>query len=145
MAAKILPDFRLKMNKCYVELIFRPSVPDNISNWKVFEDDKKILELLHYEKTFKNAIIDEEENDRLMNEREDEEKDQSNIIPKSIVKMEHLYDLHDKLKKSTNYKMHSSSMKYESVNLGTKEDPKIINLSLGFSPQEKVLFVKLFE
>jgi len=40
MAAKLLPDFRLKKNKCYVQLIFRPSVPDNISNWQVFEDDK---------------------------------------------------------------------------------------------------------
>ena len=32
MAAKLLPDFILKKNKCYVELIFRPSVPDNVSN-----------------------------------------------------------------------------------------------------------------
>jgi len=33
MAAKIFLDFRLKKNKCSVKLIFRPSVPDNISNW----------------------------------------------------------------------------------------------------------------
>jgi len=30
------------------------------------------------------------------------EIDQSNIIPKLVVKMEHLYDLHDKFKKPTN-------------------------------------------
>lgn len=59
-----------------------------------------------------------------MNESEDEEKDQSNIIPKSVVKMEHFYDRHDKFKKPTNCKTHSSSMKYESVNLGTEKDPK---------------------
>jgi len=69
-----------------------------------------------------------------MNESEYEEKDQSNIIPKSVVKMEHFYDLHDKFKKLTNCKMHSSSMKYESVNLGTKKDPKNVNLGLGCSP-----------
>jgi len=39
MAAKLLPDFRLKKNKCSVELIFRLSVPDNISNWQFFKDD----------------------------------------------------------------------------------------------------------
>jgi len=119
-ASKLFSDLRLNKNKYYVELIFRPYVPVNISNRKVFEDDKKILEFLHYEKTFKNVVIDEKEHDKLMNEREDEEKDQSNIIPKSVVKMELLYDLDDKFKKLTNCKMHSSSMKYESINLGTK-------------------------
>jgi len=34
-----------------------------------------------------------------MNEREDEEKDQPNVIQKLVVKMEHLYDLHDRFKK----------------------------------------------
>ena len=81
MAAKLLLDFRLKKNKCYVELIFKLSVPDNISNWQVFEDDKQILEFLHNEKTFKNAVIDEKEHEKLMNEREDEEKYQPNVIP----------------------------------------------------------------
>lgn len=33
MVAKLLPNFKLKKNKCSVELIFRPSVPDNILNW----------------------------------------------------------------------------------------------------------------
>ena len=36
-------------------------------------------------------------------------------------------------------------MKYESVNLGTKKDPKNVNVGLGFSPQEKAAFVKLFK
>ena len=83
-------------------------------------------------------LIGEKEHDRLMSKREDEEKDQPNVIPKSIVKMECLYDLHDKFKSLTSYKMHSSSIKYESVNLGTKEVPKNVNLGLICSPQEKV-------
>lgn len=145
MVAIFFPDFRLKKNKYYVELIFRPFMPDNISNWQVFEDDEKILEFLHCEKTFKNAVINEKEHDRLMNERDGEEKDQFNTISKLVVKMEHLYNLYDKFKKPTNFKTHSSSMKYESVNLGTKEDPKTVNLGLGCSPQEKATFVKLFK
>lgn len=68
----------------------------------MFKDDEKILEFLHCEKIFKNAFIDKKEHDKLMNEREGEEKDQPNVIPKSVVKMEHLYDLHDKFKKPTN-------------------------------------------
>ena len=61
MAIKLSPDFRLKKNKCYVELIFRPSVPDNISNWQVFKEDEQILEVLHCEKTFKNVVIEEKD------------------------------------------------------------------------------------
>lgn len=82
-------------------------------NWQVFKGDEQILEFLHCEKKFKNAFIDDKEHDKLMNGSEDEENYQPNIIPKSVVKMEHFYDLHDKFKKPTNYKMHSSSMKYE--------------------------------
>ena len=36
-------------------------------------------------------------------------------------------------------------MKYELVNLGTKEDPNNVNLGLGCSPQEKAAFFKLFK
>ena len=82
-------------------------MPVNISNWQVFEDDEKILEFLHCKKTFKNAVIDEKDHDKHMNERKGEEKDQPNVIPKWVVKVEHLYDLHDKFNKPTNYKTHS--------------------------------------
>ena len=34
-----------------------------------------------------------------MNGSEEKENDQPNIIPKSVVKMEHFYDLHDNFKK----------------------------------------------
>lgn len=57
MAIKLLLDFRLKKNKCYVELIFRPSIPDNISNWWEFEGDEWILELLHCKRTIKNSLL----------------------------------------------------------------------------------------
>jgi len=34
-----------------------------------------MIEFVHCEKTFKSVVIDEKEHDKLMNEREDEEKD----------------------------------------------------------------------
>jgi len=111
----------------------------------VFEDDEIILQFLQCKKTIKNVVINEKEHDKLMNDKEEKENDHSNVIPKSVVKMEHLYDLHDKFKKSTNYKTHSSSMKSEIVNLGTKEYPKNVNLGLRCSPQEKATFIKLFK
>ena len=48
-------------NKCSIELIFRSSVPDNVTNLRVFDDDQHILEFLTNEETFKDAVIDDEE------------------------------------------------------------------------------------
>jgi len=57
-----------------------------------------------------------------------------NVIPKSVVKLEEFYDLHDRYKTTTNCKTHNSSMKFEIINLGTKENPKNINQGLGCTP-----------
>ena len=71
--------------------------------------------------------------------------DMVNSIPKSVVRLEEWYDLHDKFRKSMNCKMNSSSLTHEKVNLGTKVNPQCINLGLGCSEQEKVAFIKLFK
>ena len=48
-------------NWCSVEFLFRPLVPDMITNLLVFDDDQQIIECLKNDKTFKGAIIDDEE------------------------------------------------------------------------------------
>ncbi len=42
------------------EVTNRPSVPDNIKNWQVFEDDKQIENSLQLEGEFQNLGIDED-------------------------------------------------------------------------------------
>ena len=53
-AARLVPT----NNRCSIELLFRPSVPDKITNMRVFDDDQQILECLMNDDTFKGAIID---------------------------------------------------------------------------------------
>ena len=48
-------------NKCYIEQIFRPSVPNSITNLRVFNDDEKIINFLTNDEVFKESIIDDEE------------------------------------------------------------------------------------
>jgi hypothetical protein len=44
-----------------VEILYKPSVPKNISNWKVFEGDEQIINFLTNQDNFKDlAIYDEE-------------------------------------------------------------------------------------
>jgi hypothetical protein len=71
--------------------------------------------------------------------------DMINSIPRSIVRLENFYDLHDKFRGSVNCKTNSSSLIYETINLGTKENPQNINFGMGCSEQERSSFIKLFK
>ena len=47
-------------NRCSIEFPFMPSILDNITNMRVFDDDQQILECLMNDDTFKGSIIDDE-------------------------------------------------------------------------------------
>lgn len=51
------------------------------------------------------------------------EKLEENSIPKLVVKLEDLYDIKDRFKQVTNSKLQSSTLRFELINLGTKENP----------------------
>ena len=77
--------------KFSVELIYRSSVPDNITNWRVFEDYEQIINFLHSEDTFKGSVIDNERNEALLQASTSEEKPKhNNKMPKNIVRVEKL-------------------------------------------------------
>ena len=63
VASKLLPAEGLSPDAFSVELLFRPSVPNNITNWRVFDDDQQIINFLHMEETFQGAVIDEHTHD----------------------------------------------------------------------------------
>jgi hypothetical protein len=113
-----------------------PSIPNNIINWRVFDDDHELINFLHLKDTFKDSIIDEGQNDILMNtDTNDDTKaaGPSNNIPRSVVMLEKLYDLQDKFKKVTNCNTNNSYLQFE-----------IVNLVFKFSPQNDNLGNKLF-
>jgi ribonuclease HI len=153
VASKLLPAEGLSPNAFSVKLLFRPSVPDNITNWRVFDDDQQIINFLHMEETFQGAVIDEQTHDDNLHDfmvipnpkPPETQSDMVNSLPKSVVRLEKFYDFKDKFKKTVNCKTNSSSLSYEKVNLGTSENPQCINLGLGCSKQEKYAFVKLFK
>jgi hypothetical protein len=92
----------------------------------------------------KDSIIDEYKHDRELNANvsslinqstEKNRTDPINNIPKSVVRLENLYDLQDKFKKVTNRKTNRSSMQFEVINLGSMKMPQIINLGKKSSPK----------
>jgi hypothetical protein len=43
VASKLIPPEDFSPDRFSVELIFRPSIPDNVTNWRVFNDDEDII------------------------------------------------------------------------------------------------------
>jgi hypothetical protein len=40
-----------------LEIIFRPSIPDNIDHWQVFKDDEQVLRFIHNVNEFSNFNV----------------------------------------------------------------------------------------
>jgi ribonuclease HI len=60
MASILSPLEEYEASTFAVEMIFKPSVPNNISNWKVFEGDEHIVDFLTNQDNFKDLAIDDE-------------------------------------------------------------------------------------
>ena len=60
-SSNLIPSGNFTHDIFYVELIYKLSIPDNITNWRIFDDDQKIIELLHSKDTFRGSVIDDEQ------------------------------------------------------------------------------------
>jgi hypothetical protein len=95
--------------KFFFELLYMPSIPDNNTSWRASDDDQQIIIFFH----LKDFIIDEGQHDQMMNIDQAQPRNQygsANNIPKNVVRLKKIYDLHDNFKKEKNYKTNISSM-----------------------------------
>ena len=112
-----------------IEILYRPWIPYNIVNWRIFDDDQQLINFLHLEDTFKDSIIHKGQYDLLMNidnidsTEDNNVADLNNNISRCVFGMENLYDLQEKLKEVRNYKNNNSYMHFEVVNLGSDITP----------------------
>jgi hypothetical protein len=105
------------------------------------------------EDTFQDVVIDEGTHDKNLQDFmviSDPRSPESAFepvksIPRSIVRLEKFYDFHEKFRGVFDCKTNSSSLIYETVNLGTRDNPQNINLGKGCSEQERLSFIKLFK
>jgi archaellum biogenesis ATPase FlaH len=102
VASKLIPFEKLLLDTFSMELLYRTSILDNLTNWRVFYDDEKIIIFLHLEGTFKDSIIDEDQHDGEMDVdvsvsiNQSIEKNITNLIKnifKSVRRLEKLHDL----------------------------------------------------
>jgi len=97
--SKLIPSEDFSPDRFSIEIIFRPSIPNNVTNWRVFNNDADIVNYPTSEGSYEEQIIDEHKHDLEIKHNHDH-----NPIPKFMVKMEELCDLKDRFKKITNSK-----------------------------------------
>jgi hypothetical protein len=87
-----------------IQVKYRPSLPDNVKFWKVFEDDAELTRFLVVIDEFVDLQIDREnEHDHEVEEQKFKRKIaareivqmSTNIIPKGLVPLERLFDNND--------------------------------------------------
>jgi hypothetical protein len=96
VASMITPSENLLPNTLSMKLLYIPSIPDNVTSLRVFDDDKKIIIFLHLEDTFKDLIIEKYQHDIELNIdvlgsiNQSIEKKKTipiNNIPKSVIRL----------------------------------------------------------
>jgi hypothetical protein len=116
-----------------VEYLYKPLVPSNISNWKVFEGDEQIIKFLTNQDNFKDLAIDDEvfqeqSMETNLHTGQPMEKSKSHTIPKGIANLENVFYLKEQFKGPKNAKIGSSYPMNETINIETLKNPKNVNL-----------------
>jgi ribonuclease HI len=134
-----------------VEVRYRPSVPDNIKYWKVFEDDLEIRKFLESVDEFSALHIDQDHDpegdphaDVFLNKIANHHIVQlpSNHIPKGLVPLERLFDGNDVAVK---FKGPTEDVDVAECNIGTEEDPKFVKLSSSLSREQRAEYTELLK
>ena len=81
--SRLMPPEGLSPKNFSIELMYRPSIPDNVTNWKIFDDDVPIIDFLTAQDTFKDFYIDEFKHEKSLSDN----IFPSNLIPKSVLNL----------------------------------------------------------
>jgi hypothetical protein len=131
-----------------VQMKYRPSLPDNVQHWKVFEDDDEVNRFLQVIDEFSEMQIDQE-NEALEENPQSQLRNKigkdsivqlpSNHIPKGLIPLERLFDQNDVPYKAAQKEDQSAVCKH---NIGSPGQPRYINLSTHLSADQSSIVRK---
>jgi hypothetical protein len=132
----------------------RPSIPNNIQHWQVFEEDEQVRKFLEMVDNFAKIHADQEnQNDPtwIMQEGEYTQEFQNKIpnhrmlvlknnqIPKGLIPLEMLFN-HDEI--PFNSTLHPKPEEVEDCDIGNKENLRLVKLSKDIPPDIKIKYAK---
>jgi ribonuclease HI len=132
-----------------VEIRYRPSVPDNVRHWKVFEDDQEIEKFLQSIDDFSASRIDEDPDtdgsdhpEELLDKVADHQIIQlpSNHIPRGLIPLERLFDGNDVAMKG---RISGDDADTAACNIGKPEEPKFVKLSRSLTEEQTIGYTDL--
>jgi ribonuclease HI len=119
-----------------VEVNYRPSLPDNLEHWQVFDSESQILRFLQNEGEFSEAQIN------LLAEKDNIEI--IDIAERTLTQRYHplrnLFDWNDMYKGNPSRKINDEIIEF---NIGTKESPKMIKFGKGTMTDEREKLISL--
>jgi hypothetical protein len=119
-----------------MEVLFRPSIPNNLEYWQVFKDDDQIIRFMENKKEFTNSqvtFLADSMNLEVINL-------QNNTFPKGCVPLENLFDRHDVFKGKRSNKKTDEAMEF---NIDTEIDPRMIKIGKGTTDKERIKILAL--
>jgi ribonuclease HI len=134
-----------------VEIRYRPSIPDNIKHWKVFEDDLEIEKFLQSVDEFSALHIDQDPDleshphpEVFLNKIANHHIIHlpSNHIPKGLVPLERLFDGNDVAVKGG---VSNGDDDTTECNIGTQEEPKFVKLSSSLTKEQRAEYTELLK
>jgi ribonuclease HI len=132
-----------------VEVKYRPSIPDNVKHWKVFEDDLEIKKFLETIEEFSEMHIDqyfvsEEKLDggNFLNKIAECDIVQlpNNHIPRGLVPLERLFDRNYVSLKGEISEHDTGTIQ---CNIGTESEPKFVKLSRSLTEEQRSEYIGL--
>jgi hypothetical protein len=134
-----------------VEVKYRPSIPNNVKHWKVFEDDLEIKRFLETVDEFSALHIDQDPDSEInphtgafLNKIVDHHIVQlpNNHISKGLVPLERLFDKNNVAAKG---KTSNDDVDVAECNIGTERDPKLVKLSSSLSKEQRAEYTGLLK
>jgi hypothetical protein len=110
-------------DQCKMEVIFIPSIPDNIEHWQVFNDYARILRFLHSMQEF----LDSQINFLVEYMNLGFEYFPNNSLPKGVVPLEIMFNRHDMYKG----KHVDQSDEFIEFNIGSKNIARMVKIGKG--------------
>jgi hypothetical protein len=141
----------LPMVKYDVEIKYRPSIPNNVKHWKVFEDDLEIEKFLQSVDEFSTLHIDQDPDlegdphpEVFLNEISNHHIIQllSNHILRGLLPLERLFDGNDVAVKG---KVSNEDADTIECSIGTQEEPKFVKLSRSLTNEQREEYTELLK
>jgi ribonuclease HI len=149
-ACAFIPPLPTKLNY-EIQVKYRPSLPDNVKLWKVFEDDAELTRFLAVIDEFADLQVDlENEHDEYADKPKFRSKIaaheivqlSTNRIPKGLVPLEKLFDNNDVAIKMEKKEEDSEVFQY---NVASEHDPKYVNLDSHLTEKQKADYSELLK